>query len=180
MRRLFIALSLPDEVRDRLSAISGGVPGARWLEPENLHLTLRFLGEVDNGLARDIDDALHQIDAPPFELTLTGLGVFTEGKRLITSIWAGVESNDTLKRLQAKVEQAAVRAGLPPERRKFKPHVTLARGRIENTPKLETFMTGHALLHVDAIPVESFTLYSSHLHQSGASYSAEVTYPLKR
>ena len=68
MRRLFIALSLPDEVRERLSSLGGGVPGARWVAPENLHLTLRFLGEVDNGLARDIDDALHQVDAPPFEL----------------------------------------------------------------------------------------------------------------
>src|SRR5690625_7448543 len=102
MRRLFIALSLPDEVRDRLSAISGGVPGARWLEPENLRLTLRLLGEVDNGLARDIDDARHQIDAPPFELTLTGLGVFTEGKRLITSLWGAAESHDTRNRLQGK------------------------------------------------------------------------------
>src|SRR5690625_1850348 len=178
--RLFIALSLPDEVRDRLAAISGGIPGARCVEPENLHLTLRFLGEVDNGLARDVDNALTQIDVEAFELTLSGLGFFTEGKRVITALWAGIESNPPLSRLQAKVEQAAVRAGLPPERRKFKPHVTLARGRIENSPKLEQFMMSHALLRIGAIPIESFTLYSSHLQPNGAIYSPEVVYPLSR
>src|SRR5690554_3003339 len=178
MRRLFIALSLPDEVRERLSSLGGGVPGARWVAPENLHLTLRFLGEVDNGLARDIDDALHQVDAPPFELILSGLGAFTEGKRTITALWAGIETNDALARLQAKVEQAAIRAGLPPERRKFKPHVTLARGRIENGPKLEQFLTGHSLLRIGPIQIDSFTLFSSHFQPSGAIYSPEVTYPL--
>jgi len=176
--RLFIALSLPDDVRDRLSALAGGVPGARWVPPENLHLTLRFLGEVDNGLARDLDDALHQVDLAPFDLTLTGLGVFTEGKRTITTLWAGVEPNEALMRLQGKVDQAAVRAGLPPERRKFKPHVTLARGRIENGPKLEQFLTGHALLRLGPIQIDSFTLYSSHLQPAGALYRTEVIYPL--
>lgn len=176
--RLFIALNLPEEVRERLAGVGGGVPGARWVPVENLHLTLRFLGEVDNQLAADIDDMLHAIDARGFELTLAGVGAFTEGKR-INALWAGVEANEALIRLQAKIDQAVVRAGASPERRKFKPHVTLARGRIENGPKLEQFLVRHSLLRIGPIPIEEFTLYSSHLQNSGPLYAPEVVYPLE-
>ncbi|WP_366553386.1 RNA 2',3'-cyclic phosphodiesterase [Aquibaculum sediminis] len=176
--RLFIALGLPEDVRERLQFLAGGLPGARWVPPENLHLTLRFLGDVDNGLARDIDDALHGMDFPRFELTLSGIGVFTEGKR-INTLWVGVENNPKLERLQAKVDQASVRAGVKPDRRKFKPHVTLARGRIEHGPKLERFLMEHSLFRLHPFTVDAFTLFSSHLQSGGPLYVPEVTYPLE-
>lgn len=176
--RLFIALSLPEEVREVLASIGAGVPGARWVQEDNLHLTLRFLGEVDNHLAADVDDMLHAIDARGFELTIAGVGVFTEGRR-INALWAGVQPNEALARLQAKVDQAVVRAGVAPERRKFRPHVTLARGRIENGPKLEQFLVQHALIRIGPVPVEEFTLFSSHLQAGGALYAPEVVYPLE-
>lgn len=177
--RLFIALSLPEEVREVLASICGGVPGARWLPPENLHLTLRFLGEVDNHLAADVDDMLHGIDGRGFDLTIAGVGVFTEGRR-VNLLWAGVQANEALTRLQGKVDQAVVRAGVAPERRKFRPHVTLARGRIETGPKLEQFLVRHALLRIGPVPIEDFTLFSSHLQPAGALYAPEVVYPLDR
>lgn len=176
--RLFTALALPEEVREELSAICSGVPGARWIPPENMHLTLRFIGEVDNALARDIDDMLLGLTGKGFELTLSGVDVFTDGPR-ITSLWAGVEANEALNRLQGKVEQAVIRAGLPPERRKFKPHVTLARGRIENGRKLQQFMSHNALLKIGPFRVEDFVLFSSFLSQSGPLYTEEASYPLE-
>ena len=178
--RLFIALSLPEEVRERLSLLAGGLPGARWVAPESLHLTLRFVGEVDAPQAHDLDDVLSTIDLPEFELTLRGLGTFDEGRRL-RSLWAGVEPNETLLRLQAKVESAAQRAGLPAERRKFKPHVTLARFK-DNPPgnKLQEYLAAHGLFRCGPFPVEEFVLYSSFLAHTGALYSPEAVYPLER
>ncbi|SMF78154.1 2'-5' RNA ligase [Tistlia consotensis] len=178
--RLFIALSLPEEVRERLSLLAHGLPSARWVAPESLHLTLRFIGEVDGPQARDLDDMLSTIDLPEFELTLRGLGTFDEGRRL-RSLWAGVEANEPLQRLQAKIESAAQRAGLPAERRKFKPHVTLARFK-DNPPelKLQHYLAAHGLFRCGPFPVEDFVLFSSFLAHTGALYSPEAVYPLER
>lgn len=178
--RLFIALSLPDEVREHLSLLSNGLPNARWIAPESLHLTLRFVGEVEGPQARDLDDTLSTIDLPEFELTLRGLGTFDEGRRL-RSLWVGVEPNEALQRLQAKVESAVQRAGLPAERRKFKPHVTVA--RFKDNPseqKLQHYLAAHGLFRCGPFPVEEFVLFSSFLSHSGALYSPEAVYPLER
>lgn len=178
--RLFIALALPEEVRERLALLEEGLPNARWVAPESRHLTLRFVGEVDGPQAADLDDALSALDLPEFELTLRGLGTFDEGRRL-RSLWVGVEPNEALQRLQAKVETAAQRAGLPPERRKFKPHVTLARFR-ENPAehRLQHYLAAHGLFRCGPFPVEEFVLFSSLLAHSGAIYSPEAVYPLER
>lgn len=178
--RLFIALSLPDEVRERLSQLGNGLPGARWVAPESLHLTLRFVGELEGPQAHDLDDMLSTIDLPEFELALRGLGTFDEGRRL-RSLWVGVEPNEALQRLQSKVENAVQRAGLPAERRKFKPHVTLA--RFKETPpgqKLQHYLAAHGLFRCGPFPVEEFVLYSSFLAHTGALYQAEAVYPLER
>lgn len=178
--RLFIALSLPDEVRERLSLLANGLPGARWVAPESLHLTLRFVGELDGRQAHDLDDMLSTLDLPEFELTLRGLGTFDEGRRL-RSLWVGIEPNEALMRLQAKVETAVQRAGLPAERRKFKPHVTLA--RFKETPpahKLQAYLAAHGLFRHGPFPVEEFVLFSSFLAHTGALYSPEAVYPLER
>lgn len=175
--RLFIALSLPDTLRERLCGLCSGLPGARWVAPENLHLTLRFIGEVDGRDAEDIDAALSGIRFPRFPLTLAGVGEFGDGKRL-RSVWVGVEANELLERLQAKVEQAVQRAGQPPEKRKFKPHVTLARFKSHPGDKLQSYFTERSLFRCPPFEVQDFTLYSSFLAHEGAIYRPEAVYPL--
>lgn len=176
--RLFVALSLPHDLRDRLSALCNGLPGARWVAPENLHVTLRFIGEVDGHAAEDIDAALSAIRCRRFPLTLAGVGDFGDDKRL-RAVWVGVEPSETLERLQAKVERAVRHAGQPPEKRKFKPHVTLARFK-SHPPgdKLQTYFTAHGLFRAQPFEVTDFTLYSSYLSHEGAIYRPEADYPL--
>ena len=177
--RLFVALSLPEEVREGLGMLGTGLPGARWVAEDNLHLTLRFVGDVDGAQARDLDDTLSAIDAPGFELTLQGLATFGDGMKL-RSLYAGVAPNPALTHLQAKVESAVVRAGLPAERRKFKPHVTLARFKGDPGPKLGLYLKDHSLLRIGPFTADHFVLYSSRLGAEGPYYTEEVTYDLER
>ncbi len=175
--RLFIALSLPDHLRSRLCGLCSGLPGARWVAPESLHLTLRFIGEVDGREAEDIDAALSGVRCPRFPLALSGVGEFGDERRL-RSVWVGVEANEILERLQAKVEQAVRRAGQPPEKRKFKPHVTLARFKSHPGARLEHYFAERSLFRCEPFQVTDFTLYSSYLSHEGAIYSPEAVYPL--
>jgi 2'-5' RNA ligase len=180
MVRLFVALDLPPQVRERLRLLTGAkLPGARWVPPENMHLTLRFVGEVDHGRADDIDAALAGIAARGFELTLEGVGAFESGRRAqALSLWAGVERNPALEHLRAKVESAVVRAGCEPERRKFSPHVTLARLDQPDPAKFGAWLHANALFRLGPVAVEHFTLFSSRLGRDGAHYTAEADYPL--
>jgi 2'-5' RNA ligase len=179
MVRLFVALDLPGEVRERLRLLTGAkLPGARWVPPENMHLTLRFVGEVDHGQADDIDAALAAIAARGFALTFEGVGAFETGRR-VHALWAGVERNPALEHLRAKVESALVRAGCEPERRKFSPHVTLARVDQADQGKLGAWLSGNALFRLGPVPVEHFTLFSSRLGRDGAHYTAEADYALQ-
>ena len=181
--RLFVALTLPEPVRERLATMENGLPGARWVPEDNLHLTLRFIGEVDGAVARDIDACLAEVAMPSFEASFDRLDTFGDGRSL-RALWVGVEQpNEPLTRLQAKVEKAVVRAGLSPESRKFTPHVTLARFKRQNgrvaPDKLQAYLSQHARLRIGPIPIERFTLYSSFLHREGSIYSAEADYPLE-
>ncbi len=177
MLRLFVALSLPDEVREHLGTIADRLPGARWLDEDNYHITLRFIGEVDGGLADDIAHELATLDGRGFELSLSGLGHWGEGHKA-RALWAKVEKTEPLSRLQQKVENALQRAGCKPERRRFSPHVTLA--RLKHTPAeaLHPFVLRHSLLRVGPFPVEDFVLYRSYLTGEGPIYQAEAIYPL--
>ena len=177
--RLFVALGLPEEIRERLSVMASGLPAARWVKPENYHLTLRFIGEVDNHVAHDIDDALSGIHMPEFELSLAGIGQFGEGKKL-RSLWVGAEGGEPLARLQTKVENAVVRAGIQPEGRKFKPHVTLARFKESPGPKIGEYLRSHGLFRSPPFMVREFVLYSSFLAREGAIYRPEAVYELDR
>jgi len=176
--RLFVALALPDHLRSQLSGLCNGLPGARWVAPENLHLTLRFIGEVEGHEAEDIDAALSGIRLPRFPVTLSGVGDFGDDKRL-RSVWVGVEANEMLERLQGKVEQAVQRAGQPPEKRKFKPHVTLARFKSHPGGRLESYFAERSLFRAPPFEVSDFTLFSSYLSHEGAIYSPEAVYPLE-
>lgn len=175
--RLFVGLDLPWEMRERLSDIATGIPGARWVPDENLHLTLRFIGEVDRPLAEEVDHALAALRSKKFTIVLTGVGTFQKGGRE-TTLWVGVERNEALDRLQAKIEQALQRVGLEPERRRFVPHVTLA--KLDNTVegKLVSFVQAHNLFRSE-LAVGHFTLFSSILAKEQPVYTAEVEYPLE-
>ncbi len=175
--RLFVAIALPDEARAALGRFASGLPGARWIPPENLHLTLRFLGEIDRGEAEDLDAALSTIHAPAFTLAFDGLGTFGND-RAQRALWMGAAANSMLDHLHGKVESATVRSGLPSERRKFKPHVTLA--RLKNTPieRLREYLTLHGGIATPSFEVQAFTLFQSHLGEEGARYEALAEYPL--
>lgn len=177
MIRLFVALELPDSVRDRLVALQGGVPGARWSRAEQMHLTLRFIGEVAENVAHDIDDALAVICASAFSLELSGVGEF--GGKNPRALWAGVKNSEALLHLQRKVETALQRIGLPPEPRKYSPHITLARLKAAPHEKLVQFLTHGSLFAAGPFPANQFVLFSSHLSQSGSIYHPERVYRLE-
>ncbi len=175
--RLFVALALPDDLRDQLYALASGLPGARWVDAPNLHLTLRFIGEVDGHAAEDVDAALAGVQSRRFSVTLSGVGQFGDERRL-RALWVGVEPNEALERLQAKIETALQRAGLEPEKRKFKPHVTLARFRTNPGERLRDYIVQRALFRADPFEVREFTLFSSYLAREGAIYAPEAVYSL--
>lgn len=178
MIRLFTAIALPDSVKQSLMLYCGGLAGARWQREDQLHLTLRFIGEVDERLADDVVYALAAIRSPAFSLSLAEVGVFGDRKRPKV-LWAGVRSNPALTRLQTKVETALARVGLPPENRKFHPHVTLAkldRGVPGN--RLGDYLARNNFLSLLPFEVDSFQLYSSQLAQSGAIYRIEESFGL--
>lgn len=177
MLRLFVALALPAIVKAQLAALAGGIPGAKWVPPENYHLTLRFIGEIEAWRAEEVDVALAAIRAPRFELALAGIGTFEKGGR-IQSLHVTAERSEALSRLQAKVETALQRVGLEPERRRFAPHVTLARTDKAETGKLVSFVQTHSLFRPPAVTVEHFTLFSSTLGKEAAHYVPEVEYEL--
>ncbi len=174
MLRLFVGIDLPPELKLRLSLLCAGVPGARWVEPGNYHLTLRFIGEVDEGLAADIDTALMQIRAPRFALALAGVGQF--GTRML---WAGVEKNPALQHLRDKVESALMRLRLAPEERNYAPHVTLARLKGVSEARLQAFLQEHALFRAEPFTVERFSLIASYLSKGGAIYEDQADYALR-
>lgn len=176
MIRLFVALSLPDAVADRLAAMAGGIPEARWSEARNLHITLRFIGEVDEAQAADVDTALLGVRAAAFALGLDGLGTF--GGRVVHTLWAGVERAPALVHLQERVEAAMGRAGLVSEGRKYTPHVTLARCKASPPGRVQEFIAHHSPFRVEPFAVERFHLYQSHLGRTGPEYQRLVDYPL--
>lgn len=178
MIRLFVGLELPPDLRDALERLTGGIPGARWTPPENYHITLRFIGEVDEDRCEDIHDALSEVASPAFSLCVAGIGAFESSHRAHT-LWVGVPKDPPLVHLRDKVERAVVSAGLEPERRKFAPHVTLASVKQAPLHKVHDFIAHHNLFRSEPFRVERFTLYSSALGRAAPIYTAEADYPLR-
>jgi 2'-5' RNA ligase len=176
---LFVGIALPEDLRTRLAALCGGIPGARWVAPENLHLSLRFIGEVEDTLIDDIDTALARIRAPAFDLTFADVGRFESGRKPRT-LWVGVERSPPLERLQVKIEAAIVGLRLAPESRKFTPHVTLARFKSTPARRVAAFLSAHSLFRHGPVPVDRFTLFSSQLGKGGSVYRVEADYALDR
>ena len=177
MLRLFVGIEFPPELKLRLSLLCTGLPGAKWVDPGNFHLTLRFIGEIGEDVAADVDEALLDIHARPFPLQLAGTGVF--GGHRPHALWVGVERHPELVRLRDKIEHALIRAGLAPEQRKFAPHVTLARLRAPALDQLGHYLSAHAQFRTEPLRVERFSLIASYPTKAGSVYEDQADYPLR-
>lgn len=176
MPRLFTALEIPAPIAFSLSLLRGGLPGARWTDPDNYHITLRFIGDIDEPTADEIADGLARVARPGFALSLDGLGAF--GSRRPHALFAGVKSSPALRDLQAEHERIIQQIGLEPERRKFTPHVTLARLKGASEPDVAAYLGLRGDFRTAAFPVGRFVLLSSRASRGGGPYLMEEAYPL--
>ena len=176
MHRLFVAIRPPEEIRDLLLDAMDDGAGFRWQDDEQLHLTLRFVGEVERPLADDLAAELGRIHSPPFELRIAGTGRFEQ--RSSGALWASVEPRAPVAALAAKVERACVTAGLEPERRAFHPHITLARWKGRRGHEVARFLDRTCGLSSDPFEVSEFILFESHLSRHGAHYEEVAGYAL--
>ena len=175
MHRLFVAIRPPELIREQLLDLMEGVPDLRWQQDDQLHLTLRFIGEVERPVAEDVAAALQGIRYERFSLALDGVGKFEKHRH--GALWAGVQPKDLLRALNAKVDRACQSAGLQPERRAYHPHITLARWK-GRAPGLDRFLEVHGGLNSEPWEVREFILFESHLGHAGAHYEAVSEYPL--
>jgi len=174
--RLFTGFEVPADVGFELSMLRGGISGARWIQPENYHLTLRFLGDIDGATARDFANALDEVQAEPVEITIDALGSF--GGDRPRTLFARVKPSRELAELQNEHERLARIVGLPPEARKFTPHVTLARLRSSSSSAVAAWLGSRALLRTIVFTAPRFVLYSSRDSTGGGPYLVEAEYPL--
>lgn len=178
-KRLFVAIDLPDAVNERLVSLCCGLPGARWVDPAQIHLTLRFVGEVDGNIFLDIRDGLAGVNMEPFAMQLSGVGFFPPRKKPRV-VWAGIEANEQLMQLHRKVNTALTGVGIEAEARKFAPHITLARLRDTPPSKVGRFLEHHGMFCSETFVVDRFLLYSSILSPKGARHTLEQEYHLAR
>lgn len=176
MPRLFTALELPTEIRESLAMLRGGLPGARWIDPENYHITLRFIGDVDDIVARDVVETLDHIGRHGFELRIDGLSAF--GGRKPRAVIATVPPLPALIELQAEHERRLRRVGLEAEGRKFTPHVTLARLRDSSNQQVADYLSGRGAFRSLPFHAGRFVLLSSRASVGGGPYVTEAEYPL--
>ncbi len=178
MYRLFVAIDPPESIRVQLGQICFGLPGAKWVDRSQMHITLKFIGEVDGAVFRRAQEVLDTIRLDPFEMAISGLGFFPpRGDPQL--LWAGVEGNERLVQLRNKVESTLVRAGLKSEKRKFAPHVRLANVKETPPPKVAQYLCEYGTFRLPPFEVEAFSLYSSFLSHERAIHQVEVVYQLK-
>ena len=176
MHRLFVAVRPPEAIRDLLIDAMDDSPGLAWVGDDNLHLTLRFIGEVERPMADDFAVALERIRGERFSLRIAGVGAFEKRNR--GALWAAVEPSEPVAVLAARVERACQSAGLEPERRAFHPHITLARWNRTSAAAATTFISRNRGLSSAPFEVDGFILYESRLSRHGAHYDAVERYPL--
>jgi 2'-5' RNA ligase len=178
MPRLFIAVDLPEIIKKNLELMSFGIPGAKWVASEQLHLTVRFIGEVDGALFHDIKNRLAGVHLSSFSLQLKGVGYFPpRGEPRV--LWVGLDKSEPLQLLRKKIDSALLRASVEPEGRKFSPHITLARLKKSPVQKIANFLSGNGLFSQEPFQVEEFKLYSSTLTRKGAIHTVERIYSLQ-
>ena len=178
MHRLFVAIRPPAAIREKLRSITGGIEGARWQNDAQLHLTLRFIGEVDRHRAEDIAAALGSVNSPPLDLTLNSVGMF-ERRGRVDALWAGVAPHDALRALHNKVDRACVAVGVPPDQRAYLPHITLARLNRSSGPA-DDFLSLNAGLSSAPFTIGEFGLFESELGREGAVYHHVERYSLRQ
>ncbi|MBD9374762.1 RNA 2',3'-cyclic phosphodiesterase [Rhizobium sp. ARZ01] len=176
MPRLFVALEVPRNAAMSLSLLRGGLQGARWIDVENFHITLRFIGDVDGRTADEVVDKLDRIERPEFQLSLAGVGSF--GSRKPHSIYAGVSPTPEMYELQGEIERICQRLGLPADPRKFTPHVTLARLRNARLEDVVYYLSGRGNFASSPFTVNRFVLMSSKESVGGGPYVTEEVFPL--
>lgn len=176
MPRLFTGVEIPPDVALSLSMLRGGLPGARWIDAENYHVTLRFIGDVDDMVAHDVASMLDQVKRRAFNLHFEGITSF--GGRKPRAVVAAVASEPMLMELQAEQERLMQRIGLEPEGRKYTPHVTLARLRDASSRDVANYLSARGLFRTPAFRVSRFVLFSSRASMGGGPYVIEESYPL--
>ncbi len=178
MMRLFTAIPLPQEIRAILHAMGRALPGARPVPQDQIHITLRFIGEVEGSLLHDIKERLSSLEFDSFSLAIRGVGHFPP-RRKPRVIWAGLHPTEKLSSLKRKIDSNLQHCGIAPEQRKFSPHVSLV--RLQNCPikRVTEFLAGNSFLAFDALQINCFNLYSSKLTPKGAIHTLEQSYPLR-
>lgn len=176
MPRLFTALEIPRDAAMSLSLLRGGLPGARWIDVENYHLTLRFIGDVEGHVADEVANALDRVRRSSFSLTLSGVGAF--GSKKPHAVWAGAVPSPDLNALQAEIERICQRIGIPSDPRKFTPHVTLARLRDVSPVDVAHYLALHPIVRPISFTARRFALLSSRDSVGGGPYVLEAAYPL--
>ena len=174
--RLFVGIRPPAAIRDALIDLMEGVEAARWQDEDQLHLTLRYIGEVDTHLADELAERLRAAQGDRFALTIEGTGVF-ERKGRVHALWAGIAPDAGLARLRQRIERICEVCGIEPDHRKYHPHITLARINRAAGP-LAPFLSRTAALRLGSWVVEDYLLYESHLHPDGSLYEPVMRYPL--
>jgi 2'-5' RNA ligase len=177
MHRLFVAVRPPEDIRDLLIDAMDDSPELRWVGDEQLHLTLRFIGEVERHVANDVAEALEKLGSDQFELKVSGVGRFEQ--RRGGAVWAGIEPKPPVAALASKVERLCQAIGLEPERRAFHPHITLARWNRRSNPAADAFVAKARGLSSPFFAVERFILFESHLSRHGPHYETVAEYELE-
>src|SRR3984893_17608395 len=176
MPRLFTGLEIPSDIAQHLAALRGGLPGARWIDPENYHLTLRFIGDVNDVIAHEVASLLGRVKRGAFEVQLEGLTSF--GGRKPRAVVATLAPAQALLDVQAEHERLMQRIGLEPEGRKYLPHVTLARLRDSSSRQVADYLALRAPLRSPPFRISRFVLFSSRTSAGGGPYVIEAAYPL--
>jgi 2'-5' RNA ligase len=176
MPRLFTGLEIPSDLAVELALLRGGLFGARWIDAENYHITLRFIGDIDDATAHDVLTTLERIHRRAFTVTLDGLGFF--GGDRPRAIVAKAKPAQPLVELQAEQERLMRRIGIPPEPRKFTPHVTLARLRAASAPAVADYLSARGFFLSRQFEAKRFVLFSSRASTGGGPYVIEAAYPL--
>jgi len=176
MPRLFTGVEIPPDIGQTLSMLRGGLPGARWIDPENYHLTLRFIGDVDDVVAHEVASMLDRVKRDSFELRLEGVSSF--GGRKPRAVVATVKPTQALLDVQAEHERLMQRIGLEPDGRKYIPHVTLARLRDSSSDRVAEYLAARGLFRTSPFRVSRFVLFSSRASVGGGPYVVEASYPL--
>jgi RNA 2',3'-cyclic 3'-phosphodiesterase len=175
MPRLFVAIDPPECIRDAISALNSAIAGARWMEDDQIHLTLKFIGEVDNPTENQIIHALKKLYIPPFTIILKGIGLFPP-RKIPRILWIGVEENPILMRMQAQIERVLASINIEPDPRKFHPHITIARLNNAHQERIGQFIAENNLFCSEPFEVSEFYLYRSYLGKTGSTYVKEATF----